>query len=177
MLLIDWNIQDSPVLKALTFKDITLSHSYRDKKLQNMYKNKRFWPQEVYNNQPHSSPFSMKETWILTWVRWFSGPLTSQISGFPNQVLSFPNSLYYWPIVQQAVWDCTWWVWDSHTCTVWNSLKNKNKKLSVTPALKAELFSIPMFPFSNCFIFSPFPFFFIGKKNQTIGNTYKSFYR
>ena len=90
-----------PILQALTFKGITLFHSYSDKKLQDreerlscwrVYRNILTWPTwtaartkdsctKKFATISHTpAPFSRKEAWILSWGRWFfwdTSPLSS----------------------------------------------------------------------------------------------------
>ena len=91
-----------PILKALTFKGITLFHSYRDKTVAEHRWHLSCWRltgtsgTDLCGQLPRTkdsdtkkfvtinyipSPFSIKEAWILTQVRWFFGILIHHLLG------------------------------------------------------------------------------------------------
>ena len=60
--------------------------------------------------QQPDTPFSIKEIWMLTWVRWFFGTLVHYLLSLLTFWIKllflplWPHLLIYWPVVLQAIW-------------------------------------------------------------------------
>ena len=76
------------------------------------------WNQEMSDFAP--SPFSIRETWILTQARWFSGAwvhhLLCQLTFSIKSLFLFPTSRLstYWPVGWWTVW-----VWTAEQSCIW----------------------------------------------------------
>ena len=76
------------------------------------------WNQEMSDFAP--SPFSIRETWILTQARWFSGGwvhhLLCQLTFSIKSLFLFPTSRLstYWPVGWWTVW-----VWTAEQSCIW----------------------------------------------------------
>ena len=112
-----------PILKSLTFKNITLFNlkswvaenniclgglqELCDQTYLSSYKHKRFRQREVLHNQPLSLPFQCKRSLNSEVGRMFfkdASPPSSWSAGFLNKVAIFyPPNLVYWSVV--------WWAW------------------------------------------------------------------